>query len=168
METLTEKTSKIKGWGIDEDPGNEPTYPYKNYTGDDHNRLNYEKPPKQPETIEVLHSNERPGVTSVFGTSVPLQGLSGMLRRFAFRYSESSFGHWFPLIFADRINIWEGFLSDFKKGFIPNIFAERGLKAELKYNAKNFVTKTTVKVMVATFVFAWLITSGSKKKKSKR
>jgi hypothetical protein len=168
MDTLTEKTSKIKGWGIDEDPRNEPTYPYKNYTGDDHNRLNYEKPPRQPETIEVLHSNERPGVTSVFGTSVPLQGLSGMLRRFAFRYSESSFGHWFPLIFADRINIWEGFLNDFKKGFIPNIFAERGLKAELKYNAKHFVTKTTVKVMVATFVFAWMITSSRKKKKAKR
>ncbi|HEX2969301.1 MAG TPA: hypothetical protein VHO46_09355 [Bacteroidales bacterium] len=165
METATEKKNRIKGWGIDADPRNEPTYPMKNYTGDDHNRLNYQKPKQQPKTIEVLHSNERPGITSVFGTSVPLSGLSGFIRRLAFRYSESSFGHWIPLIFADRINIWEGFLSDFKKGFIPNIFKERGLKAELKYNKKQFIATTTVKVLVTTFVFAWMLTRGSRKRK---
>lgn len=165
METLTEKTKRIKGWGIDADPRNEPTYPMKNYTGDDRNRLNYQKPQQQEQTEEVLHSNERPAVTTVFGTAVPLSGLSGFLRRIAFRYSESSFGHWLPLIFADRINIWEGFLHDFRRGFIPNIFAERGLKAELRYNKKNFLATTTVKVLVTTFVFAWLMTSGRRKKR---
>jgi hypothetical protein len=165
METLTEKVRKIKGWGIDEDPANEPTYPMKKYTGDDHNRLNYERPEQQPETTEVLHSNERPSVSSVFGTAVPLSGLSGFLRRLAFRYSESSFGHWIPLIFADRINIWEGFLSDFKRGFIPDIFAERGWKSELKYNKKRFVAASAAKVLVTTFVFAWLMTRGKKRKK---
>ncbi len=165
METITEKSSKIKGWGIDEDPRNEPTYPMKNYTGDDHKRLNYQKPKQQTKTIEVLHSNERPSVTSVYGTSVPLSGLSGFIRRLAFRYSESSFGHWFPLIFADRINIWEGFLHDFKRGIIPNIFKERGLKAELKYNKKHFIATTATRVLVTTFVFAWLMTSGRRKKR---
>lgn len=165
METLTEKAHKVKGWGIDADPENEPTYPIKNYTGDDHNRLNYQKPKQQTKTIEVLHSNERPTITSVYGTSAPLSGLSGVLRRLAFRYSESSFGHWFPLIFADRINIWEGFLSDFKRGFIPNIFAERGWKAELKYNKKQFITTTAVKVLATTFVFAWMMTSGRRKRR---
>lgn len=165
METLTEKAHRVKGRGIDADPENEPTYPMKNYTGDDHNGLNYQKPKQQKVTIEALHSNERPTITSVFGTSAPLSGLSGVLRRLAFRYSESSFGHWFPLIFADRINIWEGFLSDFKKGFFPNIFAERGWKAELKYNKKQFITTTAVKVLAATFVFAWMMTSGRRKRK---
>ena len=35
MENLEQKFAHIKGWGIDADPENEPTYPMKNYTGDD-------------------------------------------------------------------------------------------------------------------------------------
>lgn len=165
METLTEKQHRIKGWGIDADPKNEPTYPMKNYTGDDHKRLNYQKPKQQTVTEEVLHSNERPSVTTVFGTGVPLAGISGFIRRLAFKYSESSFGHWFPLIFADKVNVWEGFLSDFKRGFIPNIFKERGWKAEMKYNKKQFISTTATRVVVAAFVFAWLMTSGRRKKR---
>ena len=50
---------------------------------------------------EVLHSNERPNISAAFGTSTPPSGLSGALRRFAFRYSESSYAHWLPLMLAD-------------------------------------------------------------------
>src|SRR5690554_8021589 len=103
METIPEKYTHIKGWGVDADPKNEPTYPMKNYTGDDHNRLNYERPPQQRKNIEVLHSNERPGVSAVFGTSVPPSGFSGSLRRKAFTYSEGTFAHWLILLLADRI-----------------------------------------------------------------
>jgi hypothetical protein len=40
--TPTEENYKnIPGWGIDADPENEPTYPMKTYTGDDHKRSNY-------------------------------------------------------------------------------------------------------------------------------
>jgi hypothetical protein len=159
-----EKYSHIKGWGIDANPRNEPTYPIKNYTGDDHKRLNYEKPPQQVKTVEVLHSNERPNLSAVYGTSVPPSGLSGMIRRFAFRYSESSFGHWIPLIFADRINVWEGFIKDFGNGRVPNIFAERGLKSELKYNKKNFITKTAVRTFITLAVIG-LVCSGSMRRK---
>ena len=52
---------------------------------------------------------ERPDVTAVFGTSTPPAGLSGMLRRVAFNYSESSYLLWLPLMLADRIGIVEGF-----------------------------------------------------------
>ncbi|MDB4920735.1 hypothetical protein [Mucilaginibacter sp.] len=38
-----EDYKKIPGWGMDADLENEPTYPMKNYTGDDHNRINYER-----------------------------------------------------------------------------------------------------------------------------
>jgi hypothetical protein len=173
METTTktrvsDKHADIKGWGIDSDPENEPTYPIKDYTGDDHKRLNYKKPEQQPVDIEVLHSNERPSVSSVFGTSTPPSGLSGLLRRLAFRYSESSFGHWFPLIFADRINIWEGFLHDFRRAKIPNVFKERGLGAELKYNKKQFIAKTGASVLVGAFVFAWLLTRSRRSKSEVR
>jgi hypothetical protein len=126
----SEKYAHIKGWGVDANPLNEPTYPIKKYTGDDHRRLNYQRPPQQKVNIEVLHSNERPGVSAVFGTSVPPSGLSGVIRRYAFKHSESSFKHWLPLLLADRINVYEGILSDLVSGHIPNILAELGGKAE--------------------------------------
>lgn len=164
MDNRSEKYSHIKGWGIDADPKNEPTYPMKNWTGDDHNRLRYDRPKQQPGEFEVLHSNERPRITAVYGTSVPPLGLSGMIRRFAFKFSEGSFGHWLPLMLADRINVCEGMIDDFKKGRIPNMFRERGLSTELKYNKKAFVTKTVVKTVVTVLVVAWIF-SGSKSRK---
>src|SRR5689334_20788036 len=105
---LADNYKHINGWGIDADPENEPTYPMKNYTGDDHNRLDYERDPQQQPEIEVLHSNERPGLTVVFGTPEPPSGLSGIIRRKAFKYSENMYRHWLPLIIADRINVIEG------------------------------------------------------------
>jgi hypothetical protein len=144
----------IKGWGIDADRDNEPTYPIKKYTGDDHRRLNYERPSLQPVDIEVLHSNERPTMTAVFGTSTPPSGLSGMIRRFAFRFSEGSWGHWLPLILADRVNMVEGIVDDFKQGHIPNVFAERGWNAEWKYNRNGLIKKAVVAAAITTAVVA--------------
>jgi len=154
--------SHIKGWGVDADPENEPTYPMKKYTGDDHKRLNWERPVQQPVNIEVLHSNERPNVTAVFGTSTPPSGLSGAVRRYAFKYSESSYGHWLPLILADRINVVEGVIDDLKRGHIPNIFAEKGWKAEWKHNPVGLVKKVAVAVAITAAVIA---ICGRKKKK---
>jgi hypothetical protein len=146
------KYSHIKGWGVDADPKNEPTYPMKKYTGDDHQRLNWERPTLQPVNMEILHSNERPSVSAVFGTSVPPAGLSGDLRRHAFKYSESSYGHWLPLLLADRINVVEGIIDDLKKGHIPNIFAEKGWNAEWKYNRAGLVKKIAVGALITTAV----------------
>lgn len=144
----------IKGWGIDADQEDEPNYPMKKVTGDDHRRLNYERPHQQSVDIEVLQSNERPNITAVFGTSTPPSGLSGKIRRFAFRFSEGSWGHWLPLILADRVNVVEGIVDDLKHGHVPNIFAERGWSAEWKYN-KTGVIKNA---MIAAAVTAAIIT----------
>jgi hypothetical protein len=144
----------IKGWGVDADLENEPTYPIKKYTGDDHRRLNYERPSLQNADVEVLQSNERPGLTAVFGTSTPPSGLSGMIRRFAFRFSEGSWGHWLPLIIADRVNMVEGIVDDLKQGHIPNIIAERGWNAEWKYNRKGLIQKAVVGAAITTAVIA--------------
>jgi len=148
--------SHINGWGIDADPRNEPTYPMKNYTGDDHQRLNWERPPLQTATVEVLQSTERPSLTAVFGTSSPPTGLSGVIRRYAFTFSESEYGHWLPLLLADRINVVEGIVDDLKRGHIPNIFAEKGWKADWKYNRKGLVQNVLVGVVVTTAVIALL------------
>lgn len=158
----SEKYAHIKGWGIDADPKNEPTYPMKHYTGDDHKRLNYERPTQQKTHIEVLHSNERPGVSAVFGTSVPPAGLSGSVRRKAFEYSEGTLIHWFMLLLADRINVVEGLLEDLKNGFFPNIFKEAGGRAAWKYNRKGVIRKIVVGALIS--MAAILLLSGSGKK----
>src|SRR5690554_1457650 len=163
----SEKYTHIKGWGIDADPKNEPTYPMKNYTGDDHKRLDYQRPPQQEKTIEVLHSNERPGLSAVFGTSVPLSGLSGNLRRKAFEYSEGHFGHWFILLLADRINVIEGIIDDFKKGHPPNVIAEVGGNAAWKYNKKGVVRKIVVGSLVTLTMLFLFSRSGKKHCKKK-
>lgn len=146
--------SHIKGWGIDADPKNDPTYPMKKRTDEEHLGYTWDRPPQQPVTVEILKSVERPNIPAVFGTAVPPKGLSGMIRRQAFKYSESSYGRWLPLVLADRIGEVEGIIEDLKKGYVPNCFAEHGLQAEWKYNRVNFVVKTAATVLAAAGVLA--------------
>lgn len=160
---IAESYKDIPGWGMDADPENDPTYPMKHYTGADHDRLNYERAPQQPEKIEVLRSIERPQVTRVFGTSMPPSGLSGVLRRYAFRFSEGSSAHWMTLILADRVNAVEGIVDDLTHGHIPNIFAERGWKAEWKYNRPGAIKMTVTGVAVLSAAI-FLLTARSRKK----
>lgn len=144
MEATNEQYKNIPGWGMDADPENEPTYPIKNYTGDDHNRINYERSLQQPQTVEILMSTERPVTTRVFGTSVPPSGLSGAIRRYAFQHSEDRYRHWLPLILADRINVYEGIIDDIKAGYIPNLLKERGLAMEWKHNRAGLLKKAAL------------------------
>ena len=71
MDRTVKDPSQIKGWGVDADPKNDPTYPMKLRNDGEHSGYSWERPPQQPLTVEVLHSNERPDLTSVFGTSTP-------------------------------------------------------------------------------------------------
>ena len=155
MEHIAKDPSQIKGWGVDADPNNDPTYPMKHRNNGEHAGYSWERPLQQPITVEVLHSNERPDVTSVFGTSTPPLALSGVLRRIAFRYSESSYGHWLPLMLADRVSVVEGVLSDLKHGHVPNVFAERGWKAEWRHNRIGLVRRILVRVVLISAAVAY-------------
>jgi hypothetical protein len=155
MEHTPKDHSQIKGWGVDADPKNDPTYPMKNRNDGEHAGYSWERPPQQPITVEVLHSNERPDVTSVFGTSTPPSGPSGAIRRIAFRYSESSYGHWLPLMLADRVSVVEGVLSDLKYGHVPNVFAEGGWKAEWKHNRTGLLLRILVRVLLVSAAVAY-------------
>ena len=148
--------SQVKGWGVDANPKNDPTYPMKKRNNGEHAGYSWKRPTQQPRTVEVLHSNERPNVTAVFGTSTPPAGLSGMLRRYAFKYSESSYGHWLPLMLADRVSEAEGVVEDLARGKVPNIFGELGWKAEWKYNRTSLMTRILVGAVVISAAAAYL------------
>jgi hypothetical protein len=148
--------SQVKGWGIDADPKNDPTYPMKNRNNGEHLGYTWERPTQQPVDIEVLHSNERPNVAATFGTSTPPTGISGVIRREAFKYSENSYGHWLPLMLADRIGVVEGIIDDFSRGHVPNVFGEMGWKAEWKHNRGALVTKVLIGAALTTAAVALL------------
>jgi hypothetical protein len=160
---IAESPKNIPGWGVDANPENDPTYPMKERNGADYQRFNYDKPTQQPLDVEILHSIERPGVSRVFGTSTPPQGLSGMIRRYAFKHSESTYMHWVPLVVADRVNVVEGIIDDLAHGHIPNIFAEKGWGAEWKYNRKGFVQNIAIGVAVSAAVYMLLSRKKHKK-----
>jgi hypothetical protein len=155
--------SDIPGWGIDADPKNDPVYPMKKRTNEDQEGYKWERPPLQPETVEVLRSVERPNMTAVFGTSTPPSGLSGIIRRWAYKYSESSFGRWLPLFMADRVDVVEGIVSDISKGRMPGLISERGWKSEWEYNRTSLITKMAIGAAVTGFLVSYFI---SRKKAS--
>ena len=155
MEHTAKDPSQIKGRSVDADPKNDPTYPMKHRTDGEHAGYAWERPQQQPITVEVLHSNERPDLTAVFGTSTPPSGPSGAIRRLAFKYSESSYGHWLPLMLADRVSVVEGVVGDLKQGHVPNVLAERGWRAEWKHNRKSLVRRILAGVAVGCAAVAY-------------
>lgn len=162
-----EDYSHIKGWGIDADLKNDPTYPIKRRTDEERFGYTWDRPSQQVETVEILTSTERSNLPAVFGTTLPPRGLSGIVRRFAFKYSESDYAHWLPLMLADRIGVVEGLVEDLSRGHIPNIFEERGWGAEMKYNRKNFLIKVAATTAIAAAVASVLLYRSSKRRGSR-
>ena len=156
MEHTPRDPSQVLGWGVDVDPKNDPTYPMKHRTDGEHAGYSWERPPKQPATVEVLRSIERSDLTSAFGTSTPPLGASGAIRRFAFQYSESSYGHWLPLMLADRVGVAEGVVNDLKSGRVPNVLAERGWKAEWEHNRTGLARRVLVQAALIYAAVAYL------------
>ena len=154
MDKMLVDTATIPGWGVDADPENDPTYPYRDRSQDTGLAMNWERPPQQQPDVEILQSIEHNRLPAVVGTSTPPSGISGMIRRFAFRYSESNWWHWLLLMGADRINVVEGVVQDLGRGKVPNIPAEMGARAEWRHNKKGFVVKTTVVLAVTAGLVA--------------
>lgn len=137
----------INGWGADLDRKDRPAVPMERtpprfihqWEGD---------LPQQPERVEVLVSPERPGVTQLFGTAQPPAGLSGMIRRLAFKSTENDLRHWLLLLLADRVNVVEGVVDDLAHGKVPNVLGEMGIKAELKHNPAGLAKKALITTAV--------------------
>jgi len=144
MQARAIDTSDIPGWGVDIDRTNDPTYPMRDRSGETSPDLSWTPPPAQPQSVEVLQSIEYIRRPAVFGTSTPPSGLSGMIRRVAFRYSESQWAHWLLLMLADRINSVEGVLGDFAHGRPPNLYREMGMASSLRHDREGVIAKSTI------------------------
>ena len=137
----------IQGWGADLDRKDRPGVPMERTPP----RFIHQPdgdPQQQQEKVEVLVSSERPGITQVFGTVQPPSGLSGMIRRAAFKASENDLRHWLLLLLADRVNMVEGIADDLARGHIPNVLGEMGIKAEMKHNPAGLAKKVAIAAAV--------------------
>jgi len=95
---------QIAGWGADLDPKLRPAVP-KERTPPRGIDIAWQDPERQLPHERQLKSIERPSLPAVFGTSSPPRGLSGLVRRAAFAFSEGDFRHWGLLFAADRIGV---------------------------------------------------------------
>jgi hypothetical protein len=58
----------VKGWGVDADPRNDPTYPYRMRGDDSGPAKSWDRPTQQRPRVEVLRSIEH-NAPAVVGTS---------------------------------------------------------------------------------------------------
>jgi hypothetical protein len=144
----------IPGWGSDLDRANRPAVPMERMPP----RLERpDHPPAQQHShVEVLISPERPGITPLYGTSAPPRGLSGVLRRTAYRQTENDLRHWLLLLLADRVDAVEGIGDDLRHGHIPNVFSEMGLGAAWRHNPRGVVRKAAIGAAVLGMSY-WLL-----------
>jgi hypothetical protein len=88
-------------------------------------------PEQQPEKRPRERSIEHERLTPVFGTSAPLRGASGAIRRLAYaRYSEARAAHWLLLLAADRVDAKENLLRSLLTGRPDNPVTETGVLSE--------------------------------------
>jgi hypothetical protein len=128
-ETSDQLRARIPGWGVDLDPADRPSVP--KLLPEHRTEAHWEFPERQPETWPRERSIEHEFLTPVFGTSCPPKGLSGVLRKLAYRrYSEARAAHWLILLAADRVDAWESHLRSFATARPDNPVTETGVRSE--------------------------------------
>ncbi len=119
----------IPGWGVDLDPKDRPAVPKESFdpgaTG-----AHWHFPERQAERWPREMSPEHRMLPPVFGTSCPPKGLSGAIRRYAYRYSEGRLSHWLLLVLGDRVDVLESRVTAILSGHPDNPFKESGLRSE--------------------------------------
>ena len=129
-ESSEQLRARIPGWGVDLDPQDRPSVPKLQYQPD-MTGARRDFPERQPEKWPRERSIEHKFLTPVFGTACPPKGLSGVIRRTAYRkYSEGRAAHWLLLIAADRVDAWESHLRSFLTLRPDNPITETGVLSE--------------------------------------
>ncbi|OBJ89359.1 hypothetical protein [Mycobacterium asiaticum] len=123
--------ARIPGWGVDLNKEDRPSVPKLKFldTG-----AWWDFPERQPEKRPRERSVEHRFLTPAFGTAQPLSGVSGVMRRFAYKFSEGRASHWLILLYADRVDAAEHHIRSMATLRPDNPITETGIKAEWTYN----------------------------------
>jgi hypothetical protein len=133
-ETPEQLRARIPGWGVDLDPADRPAVPRERFdpgaTG-----AHWAFPERQPEERPRERSIEHGTLPPVFGTTLPLRGLSGVVRRYAYRrFSEARAAHWLLLMVGDRIDVVESTVLAAVRGRPDDPVAETGVRSEVSHH----------------------------------
>ncbi|MCQ1951950.1 hypothetical protein [Arthrobacter sp. zg-Y238] len=128
--TSEELRARIPGWGVDLDPRDRPAVPKLQFDPT-LSGAHWEFPERQEEKYPRERSIEHKFLTPVFGTSCPPKGLSGVMRRYAYRrFSEARAAHRLILLAADRVDAVESHLASFATLHPDNPITETGVLSE--------------------------------------
>lgn len=129
-----ELRARIPGWGADLDPADRPSFPRLVWQ-DDRSGAHWEHPAAQPGGQRRERSVEHSQMTPVFGTAQPLHGVSGAVKRLAYRrYSEGRTAHWLLLMAGDRVDAWGAHARSLLSGRPDQPFTETGASAEVTHH----------------------------------
>jgi len=122
----------IRGWGVDKDPADRPSYPKEKFedTG-----AHWDFPVRQRANWPREKSTEHKFLTPVFGTAQPLRGVSGAIRRYAYTFSEGQTAHWLLLMAGDRVDVMESRIGALLTGRPDNVITQTGVLREFKGGA---------------------------------
>jgi hypothetical protein len=130
--SIDELRARIPGWGADLDPKDRPAVPRERFDPT-LSGAHWELPERQPEHRPRERSIEHASLTPVFGTACPPRGMSGVLRRQAYRrYSEARAAHWLLLLGADRVDVVESALRSFLTLRPDNPVTQTGVLSEVR------------------------------------
>ncbi|MEU8609199.1 hypothetical protein AB0C29_14455 [Actinoplanes sp. NPDC048791] len=144
-ESSDQLRARIPGWGVDLDPKDRPSVPREQFDPT-FSGAHWEFPERQPEKWPRERSIEHKFLTPVFGTSCPPKGLSGVIRKYAYKqYSEGRAAHWLLLLAADRVDTVESTLRSFASLHPDNPITETGVLSEFSHHgiASRFGRKRT-------------------------
>ncbi|AKS30883.1 hypothetical protein [Mycolicibacterium goodii] len=123
--------ARIPGWGVDL-PAQPPS---DQKVAEPIAEAHWEFPDLQPENRPRERSIEHKMLTPVFGTTAPLKGLSGAIRRHAYaKYSETRAAHWLLLLGADRVDAVEAHIASLFTLRPDNPITETGIKSEFTHH----------------------------------
>jgi hypothetical protein len=125
-----ELRARIPGWGADLNKADRPSVPKLKFLD---SGAHWDFPERQPEKWPRERSIEHRFLTPVFGTAQPPSGLSGVIRRFAYKFSEGRAAHWLILLYADRVDAVEHHLRSLLSLRPDNPITETGIKAEFSH-----------------------------------
>lgn len=133
--TSTGEAARARGAGqpigVDLDPARRPGVPRMHAPEPlPHTRF----PPERQRSRVTVLMHRRPHKTfpPVFGTAVPPRGISGLVRRAAFRSPDYHMRHWTLLLLADRVDLWEHRARSLLKIAAPAIVALAGIRAGVR------------------------------------
>ncbi|WP_306210059.1 hypothetical protein [Actinoplanes sp. RD1] len=130
-ETSEQLRARIPGWGADLDPADRPSVPRERFDPSATGAW-WDIPEQQPEKYPRERSVEHGRLTPVFGTATPPRGVSGAIRRLAYkRYSEGRAAHWLLLVAADRVDAAGSTLGSVFTRRPDNLIAETGVLGEV-------------------------------------